>query len=186
MTAAAAGAAAGGMSKGLIVGIVGAGAVGGLAVAASGGGGEAPSPTRAPATTTPSTTLPPASTPPPPAITPGADVTGHWTGSLAITTNAACDLEGDLTADLAQSGTTVTGTIVYRTRRHADRPDCRMEVRPMATSGSIAGTTITLQLVVPDEGPMVLVGTITPNTMSGTWTCAANCTQGGTWTLTRS
>jgi hypothetical protein len=184
VTGAAAGVSAGGMSTGLIVGIVGAGvAVGGVAVAASGGGDESPSPTAARATTPPPTTLPP--TPPPPTTAPGTDVTGRWTGSLVITINPACDLEGDLTADLAQSGTTVTGDFVYRTRRHADRPDCRMEVQPMSASGSIAGATITLQVVVPEEGPMAFVGALSGNTISGTWSCTAICAQGGTWTLSR-
>lgn len=154
-------AAAGGLSKGAVLAIVGGGAIaGGIAIAA----GSSSSAETSPA---------------------GPSLTGHWAGSYIFQTNILCDVEMDLTADLTQTGSNLAGPGTFRTRTSA-RPDCGIQDVRITLNGTLAGSAVTLTLVHL-ECTSTMRGTVSGNTMAGTWveSGSGGCEgQTGIWNLT--
>jgi hypothetical protein len=182
--AAGAGAAApGGISTGVLVGIGAAAGVAGVAVAAGGGGGDGgTSDGSAGGGASPNPTPTPAPTP-----TPTPDVSGRWAGSFDDSPSATeCTVTADLSLDLQQNGTDVTGTYQLRilTATSAPGDPCPVGPGDVVTgplSGVVNGDTITLGLQIPGGGPpLVLPGTISDNRMGGT-----DPDGGGSWEVTR-
>jgi len=181
----AAGAAAGISTAAIVAGVVGGGAaVAGVAVAAGGHDNTT--------TTTTTTTLPPS-------------VAGHWVGTapdgIIITTNLECGVESDLTLDLTQAGTTIGGTWTSVLRRLNPNPPpgslCTdavgMVMGPVPISGTASSPNVSFTITLPPpENPRTpgsltvnFMGTFTASRMSGTFACAANCPQTGTWAVNR-
>ena len=160
--AAAAGGAAGGggLSTAAVVGIVSAGAAAaGVAVAATAGGDSSA----------------------------GPDITGHWVGSIFDTNPEVCLIEGDLTLDLVQAGNRVSGSADVRWWRLD--PDCHRDPEPpvhVPLTGSVTGGVVSFTLTGEGGGSAPLTGTLSGNTMAGTWTTARPEEDGsGTWNVTR-
>jgi hypothetical protein len=185
----AAGAAAGVSTAVIVAGVVGGGAaVAGVAVAAGGGGERS-------ATTTTTTTLPPS-------------LTGSWAGTapdgLIITTRLECEVEHDLFLELTQAGASLGGTWRAVLRRPNPSPPpgsvCTNPVGnvigPLAISGTVGAGSVSFALMIPPApdprpGDLTLsltvnfTGNFTATRISGTWACAANCPQTGTWAVNR-
>ena len=183
---AAAGAAAGVSTAAIVAGVVGGGAaVTGVVVAT--GGDET--------TTTTTTTLAPT-------------LTGSWAGTtpdgLIITTRIECELEHDLFLELTQAGASLGGTWRIVLRKPNPNPPsgsvCTNPVGnvvgPLPISGTVGAGSLSFMLTIPpDPNPQpgdLLVpltvnftGSFTATRMSGTWACAMNCPQTGTWAVTR-
>jgi hypothetical protein len=188
----AGGGAGGGLSTGLIVGIVGAGAAAATVAAAAGGSKSTPAPS-------PSTTQPPMTTPTPPTTAPPTDLTGHWAGTgadgfLMIDRQPGqpdCTVNLDISLDLSQSGSAVTGTGVGTVRGGT----CSFSdpSRQGTVSGSASGSAVTMVINLPPPAPgksaitFNLSGTVAANRMTGTLT--GTSTKGetftGTWALNR-
>jgi len=161
------GAAAGATSTGLILGLVGGGAAAvGVGVAVAVGGGKENDGTTGPG---------PAGTPEP-TPTPGPDVSGHWSGSYIEGPSATrCRVTADLTLDLSQSGSNVTGTFQLGILTAASVPEDPCPVQPGdaipgSASGSLNGTDISLLLQIPVAGNPAaqLYGTVSGDRMGGT------------------
>jgi hypothetical protein len=189
-SAAVAGAAAGVSTAVIVAGVVGAGAAAaGIAVAAGGHGESATTTT----TTTTTTTLPP------------VNVSGNWAGTapdgIIITTNVECDAEADLFLDLTQAGTSLSGTWRAVVRRLNPNPPPRSNcsdttgnvLGPYSISGTVGAEGLSFTVAIPPAPPpgppapltVNFTGTFTATRMSGTWACATNCPQTGTWAVNR-
>ncbi len=179
----AAGAAAGVSTAVIVASVVGGGAaVAGVAVAAGGKDNTT--------TTTTTTTLPPS-------------VAGHWVGTapdgIIITANVECDAESDLSLDLTQTGTTLGGTWTATTRKLNPNPppgnSCTdavgMVTGPVPISGTASSPNVAFMVGFsngdPARSPVMVnfMGTFTAARMGGTWACAANCNQTGSWAVNR-
>jgi len=184
---AAVGAAAGISTAAIVAGVVGGGAAvaGGVAIAAGG---------RDTTTTTTTTTLP--------------TLTGSWAGTapdgLIITTSLECEIEHDLFLELTQTGPSLGGTWRAVLRRPNPNPPsgsvCTNPVGnvlgPHPISGTVGAGSVSFTVTIPqtpDPRPGDLLVTLTVNftgtfnasRMSGTWACAANCPQTGSWAVNR-
>ena len=159
--------AAGGLSTAAVVGIVGgAVAAGGAAVAASSGDDSPDSPS--------------------PSTPAGPNVTGRWVGRLHVDPGG-CMIDADLTLDLTQSGNTLSATATVHELTHMDRADCNAQAgqtQVVRGTGSLAGTSVTLTLA-SEHGPVTWSGTVSGNTMSGTFPATGPSDPGGTWNVTR-
>ncbi|MGE0454486.1 MAG: hypothetical protein AB7O37_20440 [Vicinamibacteria bacterium] len=168
-TAGSAAAAAGGLSTAAVVGIVGgAAAAGGVAVAASSGD---------------SSETPSSSASPTPA---GPSVSGRWVGRLHVDPGG-CMIDADLTLDLTQSGNTLSATATVRELTHMDRADCNAQAgqtQVVRGTGSLAGNSVTLTLAA-EHGPVTWSGTLSGNSMSGTFPATGPSDPGGTWNVAR-
>ncbi len=96
------------------------------------------------------------------------DVTGNW--------NVTVTGEEGLTAvmSLTQSGNAVTGTFTVPGMDGS-----------LSMSGTVSGNTLRLTMVtdIDDNASVTLNGTVTDNTISGTWT--DNGGDSGTWSATK-
>lgn len=167
-----AGAAGGaGVSTGLLLGIGGAAGAAAIAVGVTGGddSSDAGSPTNpSGGGGTPEPT-------PTPTPQPMRDVTGRWTGTFNDGQSATqCTVDTDLSLDLVQTGSAVSGSfqMVIRTATSAPQDPCPVgpgDVLNGPVSGSVNGDIITLELGVPGGGPsLMLPGTISDDRMGGT------------------
>jgi hypothetical protein len=193
--AAAGGAAAGGgISTGLIVGVVGAGAA--IAGVAAATGGSKSTPTSSPATTQLPTTTPTL----PPTTAPPSGLTGHWVGTgsdgfLLIQSKPGqpdCPVNLDVSLDISQSGSTLTGTVVLTVRNPGP---CAIQdtMRSGTHTGSVSGSMVTMVITSPPPAPgkstitFNLTGTVSGNRMSGALTGSSTNTETltGTWAVNR-
>jgi hypothetical protein len=144
---------------GLGVGLLGAGC----------GGGSSPS---APPS------VPTAMPTPAPSPTPaGETLTGVWQGPLTETQPGGCVQDHTLQFDLSQSGTVVSGSGVAVVGPRTCH-DAAGERIPGPVSGSVNGAAVRLHFQNGD-----MTGTVSGNTMSGTFSTSEN--DHGTWSLTR-
>ena len=201
-TAATTGGGGGLGATALIVGGVAVAAGAAVVVATSKGESSSNSGTQGPPPTTlpapPPTTLP-APTPPP-----AASLTGTWIGNrpgdgMVLTWSFCSDLcpntpisAGlDMLLNLSQSGSTLSGNLVLTVREASPvgcpaDPNCTKgpigEVTPFSVTGTVSGTSVTLQLV---GEPGILNGTVTGNRMTGSLTGTANngASITGTWSV---
>jgi len=181
-----AGAAAGGVSTGLLVGIGLAGAAGAaVAVGVGGGDGGGSGSTGGPPAGMPNPNPTPAPTP-----LPAPDVTGRWVGQFAENASAVqCSVTSDLALDLQQSGTSVSGSFVLSVRAATPAPQdpCPVEAGDSfggLTSGNVNGDTIELELQITGGPRFFLAGTVSTDRMGGTSPPDSEG-PGGTWELTR-
>jgi hypothetical protein len=181
--AGAGGTSTGGISTGVLVGIGAAAAAAGIAVAVTGSGSDgAMQDGQTSGGASPGGTPEPAPTP-----TPAPDVSGRWAGSFVENPSTVrCTVTSDLSLDLQQNGTNVTGTfqLVIRTATSAPGDPCPVgpgDALNGPASGTVNGDTIVLQLQIPGGGPaLVLPGTISDGRMGGT-----DPEGGGSWEVTR-
>lgn len=135
-------------------------------------GGDS-SPTATAPTTTTTTTLPPA-----------PSVAGRWVGELIVTQNINCNEQNDLTVDLAQTGSSVSGSGMLVTRRPAN---CGAD--SLSIVGTVGPSTVDLTASGQRDGfaySLRLTGSVTGTRMAGTFQCTAStCNQVGTWALNR-
>ena len=127
---------------------------------------------------------------PEPTPTPAPDVSGRWAGSFVENPSATqCSVTSDLTLDLQQSGTDVTGTLQFSILSATPAPGdpCPVEAGdlfPGLTSGTVNGDIITLQLQITGGPSFVFQGTISGDRMSGTSPPDSEG-PGGSWEVTR-
>lgn len=176
--------AAGGISTGVLVGL-GAAAAAGIAVAAARGGDGG---TEGAATPTgPSPVAMPTPTPTP---TPAPDLTGRWAGQfIEVPSAVQCSVTSDLSLDLQQSMSNLTGTfrLMIRTATPAPQDPCPVNPGDVFTglaSGTLNGNAITLQLQITGGPLFVLRGTVSGNRMGGTSPPDSEG-PGGSWELVR-
>jgi hypothetical protein len=185
VTASAAG--SGGVSMGLVAGVVGgAAAVAGVAVAVGKGGGSS--------TPTASGTSPPATSPAPgPSPTPAPiDLTGRWVGTApdgAISTSGSCAGEQqDMVMVLTQAGSDLSGSY-DGTIRVAGPPGCvTVGSHELGTvAGTVGAGTLSVTVTITQPAgikPTTVTGTFTASRMSGTFqTIGGN--GAGTWSANR-
>lgn len=196
--AGAAGTAAGGgiSTTAVVVGVVAAGAaVAGVAVA-SGGGRDG----RGVTTTTTLALAPATTTPGPPATTPPASLTGTWVGlnpdgMVVDVATPSCVRALDLTLNLVQSGSSLTGTarIVVR-ELTPGRTSCNGGVglsAPGSLSGTVVSNTVTFVCTIDGGNSFPptfnFTGTFTASRMSGTFVTPPDPPPPGTgtWSVNR-
>jgi hypothetical protein len=178
--------AGGGVSTGVLVGVGAAAAAGGIAVVAtSGGDGGSSTPGSSPPPTGGGTPQPPPT--PTPTPTPMRDVTGSWAGTFNENPSATrCTVETDLSLQLQQTGTAVSGTfqLLIRTANSVPADPCPVkpgDVLNGPVSGVVNGDAISIELGIPGGGPtLTLHGTVADDHMGGT-----DPGGGGSWDVGR-
>lgn len=179
---AGAGLAGGGVSTALLVGIGAAAAAGG-AIAVGTGDGDGGS-SRSGSPTTPTGGGAPQPTPTPTPV-PMRDVTGRWAGTFNENPSPTrCTVQTDLSLQLQQSGTAVSGTfqMLIRTANSVPADPCPVgsgDVLNGPVSGVVNGDQVSLELGIPGGGPSLrLHGSVSDDRMGGT-----DPGGGGSWDL---
>ncbi|MBI3932325.1 MAG: hypothetical protein HY317_02825 [Acidobacteria bacterium] len=196
-------ASGGGISTGLVVGVVGAGAA--VAAVAMGGGGGGGRTTVTPSTTQPgggpTTTSPGAPTTtmaPPPTTQPSGSLTGTWLGTgqngFAMirkqTGQPDCQIASDVTLQLTQSGSSLTGNLTAVTRAAAPSGcDTIGDRQDGPVTGTVSGVSVGLAWVEAPDLTFNLAGSVSgDNTLSGSLAGASTDgseTFSGTWAVVR-
>jgi len=187
--AGAAGAGAGGtggVSTGVLLGI-GAGAAAAVAVAIAAGGDDDVSIATPPAGTPGGGTPEPMPTPTP---TPAPDVTGGWAGTFNEVPSATqCSVQNDLSMDLQQSGSAVSGTfqLLIRSATPAPQDPCPVQAGDSfggPVSGTVNGDTLSIELQILGGPAFFLSGTVSGDRISGI-SPPDSGGPGGSWEVTR-
>jgi hypothetical protein len=163
---------------------------GALIASCSGGGGDIPTsvapqgatspPAAGVTTTTTTTTLPQTTTTTLPGPT---SIAGRWVGELLVTQNSNCNEENDVTLDLVQNGTSVSGSGTLVTRRPANCGGNSLSI-----VGTVGAGTVDLTASGQRDGfafSLRLRGSAVGTRMAGSFECSVACNQSGTWTLNR-